>query len=82
MHSWRVAALVFASAFVLGLSGLLASTALARLYEPSRVLVVGSGSLLAGALVAGLWSALARQVRGPHLRDARPLVSMHPRRRS
>ena len=81
MHWWRMAATVFASAFVLGLAGLLTARAIPWVYDPARTLVVGAGSLLAGTLVAGIWTTLARRVDNPHLRDGRPLVSMHPRKR-
>ncbi|HUR69388.1 MAG TPA: hypothetical protein VM370_09095 [Candidatus Thermoplasmatota archaeon] len=80
MRWWLGAATVAAIAFVEALAALIASLWLPVLREPARAFVVGSGSMLAAFTVVALYTALLRQVEAP-LRDTRPLVSMHPRRR-
>lgn len=79
MRSWVMAATFAAAAFVSSLILLLTSLWVPMLEASARSFVVGSGSMLAAFIVAGLWDALTSHVQAWRW-DTRPLVSMHPRR--
>lgn len=94
MHWWPMAASVSAAFFVVALAAitvapaieklcgedLARSTVCDRLLMAARSLVVGSGALLAAALVAGTYTVLLARAGRPRA-DDRPLVSIRARRR-